>query len=82
MLATIKKFFPSISIDGYENGQIVYKKFIFGHYSRYAIAPVKSRFGGVSWFVWDAEQQDNITGSPSVIRQAQSIESAIFGLVK
>ena len=82
MLATIKNFFSSISIDGYENGQIVSKKFIFGDCSRYAVAPVKSRFGGVSWFVWDAEQQDDITGGPSVIRQASSIESAIFGLIK
>jgi len=49
--------------------------------SRYAVAPVYNRIGpDVVWFVWDAEQQDEL-GFAKVIRQEDSFEAAIAGLI-
>lgn len=56
------------------------RKELFGGYSRYAIAPVHTRFDAVEWFVWDAERLDP-TGRPEVIRQAPTKEEALKGLV-
>ena len=60
-------------------GQLAARKRLFGDCSRYAVAPVHTRFDAVQWFVWDAEQMDD--GLPSVIRQADTLESALVGLV-
>ena len=54
---------------------------IFGDCSRYKVYAVHTRFDGVSWLVFDAEQDDYITGGPLVIRQESSLGAAIKGLV-
>lgn len=56
------------------------RKELFGGDSRYAIAPVHTRFDEVEWFVWDAERLD-ATGRPEVIRQAATKEEALSGLL-
>ena len=61
-------------------GQIATRKELFGGYSRYAIAPVHTRFDAVEWFVWDAERLD-ATGRPEIIRQAPTKEAALIGLL-
>ena len=51
----------------------------FGPFSRYQLRFHESKREGVAsqWFVLDAETPDELTGSPSVIRQAATIEEAI-----
>lgn len=61
-------------------GSLAARKEFFGPFSRYAVAPVNDRWGGVSWFVWDAEVADDFTGGPAVIRQAGTKEEAVAGL--
>ena len=61
-------------------GQLAAKKELFGGHSRYAIAPIHTRFDAVEWFVWDAEKIDPVTGGPNVIRQAQTKSEALAGL--
>lgn len=61
-------------------GELAAKRQFFGGYSRYAIAPVHTRFDDVEWFVWDAEVVDPVTGYSSVIRQSQTKEEAMAGL--
>ncbi|CAB4166436.1 hypothetical protein UFOVP838_28 [uncultured Caudovirales phage] len=61
-------------------GQLAAKKELFGGHSRYAVAPIHTRFDAVEWFVWDAEQIDVQTGFASVIRQAQTKQEALVGL--
>ena len=61
-------------------GQLAAKKELFGDCSRYAIAPIHTRFDAVQWFVWDAEQIDPVTKLASVIRQAQTKAEALVGL--
>jgi len=58
-------------------GQLASKKILFGGYSRFAIAPVHTRFDAVEWFVWDAEQIDPATQLPSVIVQEPTREQAL-----
>jgi len=62
-------------------GQLAQPKRLFGDYSRYAIAPVYTRFDAVEWFVWDAEVPEPRTGLASVIRQEATEESALYGLI-
>lgn len=61
-------------------GQLAAKKELFGGHSRYAIAPIHTRFDAVEWFVWDAEQIDPATNKPDVIRQAPTKTEALAGL--
>lgn len=62
-------------------GQIVGPKECFGPFHRYAVAPVQSRFGGDPWwFVWDAEQTDEVTGGPLVIRIEPTKALALKGM--
>lgn len=61
-------------------GQLAGPKESFGPFHRYAVAPVHSRFGGVHWFVWDAEQEDEVTGGPKVIRIEDSKKKALDGM--
>jgi hypothetical protein len=58
-------------------GQLASKKVLFGGYSRFAIAPVHTRFDAVEWFVWDAERIDPVTGGPDVIAQEATKEQAM-----
>jgi len=60
-------------------GQLAASKRVFGDFSRYAVAPVFTRFDAVEWFVWDADVPDDI-GMPAIIRQAASEEEAVAGL--
>lgn len=61
-------------------GQPACRKQLFGQHSRYAVAPVHTRFTAVEWFVWDAEHESAIYGRPEVIRQAPTLEKALDGL--
>jgi hypothetical protein len=63
-------------------GELAARKRLFGDCSRYAVAPVYTRFDAVEWFVWDAESPwiDN-KGRAGVIRQASTLEEALHGLV-
>lgn len=54
---------------------------LFGECSRYAVYPVHTRFDAVQWFVADAELLDELTKMPSIIRQADSREAAVKGLL-
>lgn len=60
-------------------GELAAPKTTFGDRSRYAIAPVHTRFDAVQWFVWDAEQPDDLQ-LPAVIRQAATMAEALRGL--
>lgn len=79
-------FTPSSFESNYVNipsrkGELAARKRLFGPCSRYAVAPVYTRFDAVEWFVWDAEHHwTNADGRPNVIRQASSLEDAIHGL--
>jgi hypothetical protein len=53
---------------------------IFGPFSRYKIVAIHTRFDRVSWFVYDADLTDDLTGGPSVIRQEDTFEKAVNGL--
>jgi hypothetical protein len=61
-------------------GQLASDKKIFGQNSRYAVAAVHTRFDAVQWFVWDAERLDELD-IPSVIRQEETYDNAVAGLV-
>lgn len=61
-------------------GQLASRRVSFGTFSRFAVAAVHTRFDAVSFFVWDAERADELTGLPAVVRQADSLEAAIAGL--
>lgn len=61
-------------------GQLAARKVLFGDYSRYAVAPIHTRFDAVEWFVWDAEHPWINNGTPHVIRQSTTLEEAIYGL--
>lgn len=61
-------------------GMLADRKRLFGGYSRYAVAPVHTRFDAVQWFVWDAEAVDG-NGMPSVIRQEATLQDALRGLL-
>ena len=71
--------------DPSRKGELAAEKRIFGKNSRYAVAPVHSRFDKVGWFVWDAEtfgdEYDPIIGYlPAIIRITDSYEEAVAGL--
>ena len=70
----------SLSNDPRQAGALATRKSPFGPWSRYAVAAVHTRFDAVSWFVWDAEQADPITGEQLVIRQEPTREAAVSGL--
>ena len=82
MLASFTSFFASKKIVNYPSlkGQLAANKKLFGDCSRYAIAPVHTRFDAVEWFVWDADLLDR-DGRAEVIRQAATIEGALDGLL-
>ena len=71
-------FKPTYRNDPAKAGRPAARKQFFGGCSRYAVAPVHTRFDAVEWFVWDAEQDDG--GLPAVIRQAATLDEALRGL--
>lgn len=58
-------------------GQKASPRLLFGEFHQYAVFAVHSRFGGLTWFVTDAEQEDEVTGGPKVIRQADTLEAVV-----
>jgi hypothetical protein len=62
-----------------KKGSLAGAKILFGEYSRYAVAPIHTRFDDVEWFVWDAHKLDE-NGTPEVIRQEPTFEAAVAGL--
>ena len=80
-MITPASFASSYKNDPEKKGQLAARKRLFGDCSRYAVAPVHTRFDAVQWFVWDAEHPwINDTGKPAIIRQACSLEEAIKDL--
>jgi hypothetical protein len=61
-------------------GQLAQPKRLFGDHSRYAVAPIHTRFDRVEWFVWDAQQYEDEAGHPAVIRQAATEAEATADL--
>jgi len=61
-------------------GSLASKKQFFGENSRYAIAPVHTRFDDVEWFVWDAEHANSTMNKAEVIRQSPTLSDAVCGL--
>jgi len=61
-------------------GRLASDRRIFGEFGRYALAAVHTRFDAVTWMVFDAEQEDEITGKPKIIRQESTPELAVNGL--
>ena len=71
------KFKNAYSNDPSRKGELAARKQLFGDCSRYAVAPVHTRFDAVQWFVWDAEITCADTGLPEVIRQAETLAEAL-----
>lgn len=74
------KFKSSYTNDPTRKGELAARKQMFGDCSRYAVAPVHTRFDAVQWFVWDAETNCPDTGMPEVIRQAETLVEALEGI--
>jgi hypothetical protein len=81
LLAVSRSAFPAeIVNDPAKRGQLAAKKVIFGEVSRYAIAPIHTRFNDVVWFVWDAESNVEDKNMADVVRQEATFERAVQGL--
>ena len=74
------KFKSSYANNPTRKGELAARKQLFGDCSRYAVAPVHTRFDVVQWFVWDAETTCRETGLPEVIRQAETLAEALHGI--
>ncbi|MCP3980787.1 MAG: hypothetical protein GY716_15905 [bacterium] len=67
--------------DSSKAGQKASAQIIFGRFHQYAVFAVHVRIGlEVQWFVTYAEIEDEVTGAPTVIRQARTLEAAVDGL--
>ena len=60
-----------------KKGTLAAPKIRFGEFGHYAIAPVRTRFCGLQWFVWNTHIDDR--GLPAVIRQEASVVDALAG---
>lgn len=67
----------TIENDPRQAGALAGERELFGECSRWAVAPVHTRFEALEWFVWDAERVDPVTGGPAVVAQAATREEAI-----
>jgi len=74
------KFKKTYINDATRKGQLAARKQLFGDCSRYAVAPVHTRFDAVQWFIWDAETNCPDTGKPEVIRQDETLAQALQGI--
>ena len=74
------KFFVSYPNFPQCSGSLAAPKQFFGDHSRFAVAPVHTRFDAVEWFVWDAEHPLSTLQRAEVIRQAATLDEAIAGL--
>ena len=75
------KFKQTYANDATRKGQLAAPKHLFGGCSRYAVAPVHTRFDAVQWLVWDAETICPDTGKPDVIRIEPTLAQALQGLI-
>ena len=66
--------------DPTRRGELAAPKLLFGRNSRYAVAPVHTRFDDIEWFVWDAEHPLSDMDHAEVIRQAPTLTEALAGL--
>ena len=62
-------------------GEIAAPKMLFGEHNRYAVAPIHTRFARITWFVWDAETYADAEGRPEVVRQEDTYDQAVAGLM-
>jgi len=74
-------FKPEYKNNPAKRGELADKKRLFGGCSRYAVAPVHTRFDSVQWFVWDAEALDE-SKRAQVIRQEATLQAALRGLTE
>ena len=65
--------------DPRQAGRLASNRIRFGDCGRYALAAVHTRFEDVTWMVFDAEQEDELTGKPKIIRQSDSPSEALSG---
>ena len=71
-------FTKTIKNNPMRKGELAAPKRLFGECSRFAVAPIHTRFEAVQWFVWDAHKMDS-DGKPDVIRQFDnSSDAAMF----
>jgi hypothetical protein len=56
--ATPMTSYRNLTNDPSRKGELAAPKRLFGEFSRYAVAPIHTRFGAVEWFVWDAHTYD------------------------
>ena len=81
LLSVSRSAFPKeIANDATKRGQLAAPKVLFGEFSRYAVAPLHSRFGSIVWFVWDAEKSYDETKAADIIRQGCTFEEAVSDL--
>ena len=81
LLSVSRSRFPSELInDSSKRGELAAPKVLFGECSRFAVAPIHTRFGSIVWFVWDAEHEFSTLKAAEVIRQENSFEEAVVGL--
>jgi hypothetical protein len=74
--------FPTVPAnDPSKKGRLAAPKQLFGDHHRYAVAPLHTRFDAIVWFVWDANIYADENGGPDVIRQAETLEEAVAGLI-
>jgi len=62
------------------NKSAIFNHGTFGQFNRYKLTSMVSRFGNEVYFVADANVIDELTGLPSIIRQADTKQQAIEGL--
>jgi len=74
--------FASVTNNPSLKGSLAAPKQYFGEASRYAVAPVHTRFDAIEWFVWDAEHPNSNLDHAEIIRQAETLEEAVSGLAQ
>jgi len=81
LLSVSRSRFPAeIANDSAKRGQLAAPKVLFGECSRYAVAPIHTRFSTIVWFVWDAEHEYSSLKAAEIIRQENSFEEAVVDL--
>lgn len=57
-------------------GAVASQKKLFGPNSRFALFAIHTRFDAVQWVITDAENPDEVTGEPAIIRQLPDFDVA------
>ena len=71
--------FPVVSNNPLLRGSLAAPKQYFAG-TRYAVAPVHTRFDAVEWFVWDADHPLSDMNHAEVVRQSATLSEALRGL--